>query len=204
MKDLQTSQLRFKLFSQSKRTLTRVLILAVLVLAVLPFWTSLQDLLTRYIMKIELYKSIQNVIVPYELGIVGTLLTVLGLPVRIGNAYIEWTKTSGGSEVVYLAWNCIGWQSLVLFVITLLTGLSGRHTLTSKLETLAVGVLGTYLVNIFRLVLVVVVYFSVGRSFGIIFHDYFSNLLTLGWLFIFWWFSYRYVLEQRETVEDRR
>ncbi|OGM15648.1 hypothetical protein A2V56_01995 [Candidatus Woesebacteria bacterium RBG_19FT_COMBO_42_9] len=204
MKDLQTSQLRFKLFSQSKRTLTRVLILAVLVLAVLPFWTSLQDLLTRYIMKIELYKSIQNVIVPYELGIVGTLLTVLGLPVRIGNAYIEWTKTSGGSEVVYLAWNCIGWQSLVLFVITLLTGLSGRHTLTSKLETLAVGVLGTYLVNIFRLVLVIVVYFSVGRSFGIIFHDYFSNLLTLGWLFIFWWFSYRYVLEQRETVEDRR
>ena len=197
--DLKEEQLKFKVFSESKRVLSRVLILVVLVLIILPFWTSLQDFLTQLIMRIELYKSLQNVIVPYELRVVGTLLTLAGLPVRVGNAYIEWTKASGGNEVIYLAWNCIGWQTLVLFIVTLLTGLSGRHSVSSKAESLAIGILGTYLVNIIRLVLVVLVYFNVGRPFGVIFHDYFSNIFTLGWLFFFWWFSYSFILESKGT-----
>lgn len=197
-KKLEQSQLRLKVFSQSKRTLTEVLTLVVLVLIILPFWTSFQDLLTRLVMNLGWYRSLQQVIVPYELRIVGTLLTLLQFPVRVGNAYIEWTKASGGNEVIYLAWNCVGWQTLVLFAITLITGLSGNHTKTSKFETLAIGILGTYLINVLRLVLVVVVYFVVGRPLGIVFHDYFSNLLTLAWLFFFWWFSYSYILEPKK------
>lgn len=198
---LKERQLKFKVFGGGKKVLIRVLIITVLVLIILPFWTSLQDLLTQLVMRIEVYKSIQNVIVPYELRITGTILTLLGLPIRVGNAYLEWTKAGGGNEVIYLAWNCVGWQTLVLFVITLFTGLSGNHTLMSKGETLAIGILGTYLLNILRLVLVVFVYFIVGRPFGIVFHDYFSNLLTISWLFFFWYFSYSFVLEP--TVETR-
>jgi len=194
--NLEDKQLKFRVFGEGKKVLIKVLILVVLVLIFLPFWTSLQDALTRFVMKIELYKSLQDVIVPYELRVVGTLLTLAGLPVRVGNAYIEWTKTSGGNEVIYLAWNCIGWQTLVLFIVTLITGLSGKHSTFSKLETLVIGVLGTYLVNILRLSLVVVVYFMVGRPIGVVFHDYFSNLFTLGWLFFFWWFSYTFILEK--------
>ena len=196
-KKLESKQLRFRVFSQSKRTLTGVLTLVVLILIILPFWTSFQDVLTRFIMQIGLYRSLQDIIVPYELRIIGTLLTLAGFPVRVGQAYIEWTKASGGNEVIYLAWNCVGWQTLVLFGITLITGLSGRHTLASKGETLAIGILGTYLINVLRLVLVVVVYFIAGRSYGIVFHDYFSNLLTLSWLFLFWHFSYSFVLEPK-------
>ena len=162
-KKLETKQLRFRVARQSKRTLAGVLILLVLVLIILPFWTSFQDFLTRFIMRVGWYRSLQNVIVPYELRIIGSLLTLLRFPVRVGRAYIEWTRAGGGSEVIYLAWNCIGWQTILLFVITLFSGLSGRHTFLSKLETLAIGILGTYLVNILRLALVVVVYFFVGR-----------------------------------------
>lgn len=194
----ESKQLRLKVYSQSKRTLTNILILLILVLLILPFWTSFQDFLTRFIMRIGWYRNIQNVIVPYELRIIGSLLTLLRFPVRVGNAYIEWTRASGGNEVIYFAWNCIGWQTVLLFIITLFSGLSGRHTVLSKLETLAIGILGTYLVNIFRMTLVVIVYFFVGRPFGIVFHDYFSNLLTLGWLFVFWWFAYSYILEIKE------
>lgn len=163
--------------------LVRIFILAVLVLLILPFWATFQDVLTRLIMRIELYKSLQGFIVSYELRIIGTLLSSLGFPICVGKAYIEWVKAGGGNEVIYLAWNCVGWQTLVLFVITLATGLSGRHNLISKGETLAIGILETYLINIFRLAIVVSIYSLVGRPFGIIFHDYFSNLLTLGWLF---------------------
>jgi len=193
--------LRFRVLSESKKTMSKIIILAVLVLIILPFWTTFQDLLTKLIMRIEVYKSIQNVIVPYELKVIGTILSIAGLPIRVGNAYIEWTKISGGNEVIYLAWNCVGWQTLVLFVITLMTGLSGKHTVGSKGETLLIGILGTYLINIVRLVLVVVVYFVVGRPFGIVFHDYFSNLLTLAWLFFFWYFSYSFVLEPKVEPE---
>jgi len=103
----------------AKRTLAKVIILFVLILLVLPFWTTFQDLLTQLIMKIEVYKSLQNIIVPYELKVTGTILSIAGMPIRVGNAYIEWTKSSGGNEVIYLAWSCVGWQTLVLFVITL-------------------------------------------------------------------------------------
>jgi exosortase/archaeosortase family protein len=194
---LRSRQLRFGVVDQTKRTLAGVLILLVLVLVILPFWTSVQDVLTRFIMRVGWYRTLQNWIVPYELRIIGTVLTLVGMPIRVGQAYIEWTGVSGGNEVIYLAWNCVGWQTLVLFVITLFTGLSGEYKLLSKLETLAIGVLGTYLVNIFRLALVVVVYFLVGRPFGIVFHDYFSNIFTLVWLFFFWWFAYAFVLEEK-------
>lgn len=194
---LQARQLRYQVLRQSKRTLSTVLILLVLILVFLPFWTSFQDLLTRLVMRVGWYRALQDWIVPYELRVVGTILTLVGFPIRVGRAYIEWTKASGGNEVIYLAWNCVGWQTLVLFMVTLFTGLSGRHTIVSKFETLLIGILGTYLINMFRLVFVVVVYFLVGRPFGIVFHDYFSNLLTLGWLFGFWWFSYAFVLDEK-------
>lgn len=194
---LRDDRLRAPARSQSKRTLLYVLVLATLVLATLPFWTSFQDVLTRLVMRIGWYKAIQDVIVPYELSVVGTLLRLIGVPVRVGNAYFEWTKSNGSNEAVFMIWNCVGWQTLVLFIITLLTGLSGKHTLTSKLETLAIGILGTYLINIGRLTLVVLVYYLIGRSLGTVFHDYFSNILTLVWLFWFWWFSFKYVLEEK-------
>jgi exosortase/archaeosortase family protein len=202
MDKIERSQLRFRVFKQSKRTLRNVLILAVLVLMTLPFWTSLQSLLTQVVMSIGWYRSLQDLIVPHELRVTGTLLTLFKFPIRVGNSFIEWDKAAGGREVIYLAWNCVGWQTLVLFGITLITGLSGNHTYLSKLETLAIGLLGTYLVNTLRLVLVVMVYFAVGRPFGIVFHDYFSNLLTIGWLLLFWRFSYSFVLKEKQVAES--
>ena len=191
----ESKQLRNKVESLSKKTLTRVLLLACLVLLILPFWVSFQDILTRGVLRVGWYKAIQDTIVPYELRVVGSLLLVLGFPVRMGAAYVEWTKPSGGNEVIYLIWNCVGWQTLILFVITLITGLSGKHTWMSKLEALLIGIMGTYLINILRLIAVIVVYFWVGRTIGQVFHDYFSNLFSSSWLIGFWWFSYRFVLD---------
>lgn len=175
----------------------RLLIGVVFILLLLPFWTIFQDVLTRGVMSVGWYKQIQEIIVPYELKVIGTILEFFHLPVRVGNAYIEWPLQNGQNEAIYLIWNCVGWQTLLLFGITLVTGLSGKHTWVSKIEAFTIGVLGTYIINIFRLVLVILVYMGVGRTIGQVFHDYFSNILTLSWLFLFWWFSYRYVLEEK-------
>lgn len=83
---------------------------------------------------------------------------------------------------------------------TVFTGLSGAHTKLSKIEALTIGVLGVFILNVFRLTTVVLVYQVFGRLVGIIYHDYFTTLLVIGFLFLFWGFSYGFVLEEREKV----
>lgn len=180
-----------------RRLSLRLFIVIVFILLLLPFWTIFQDFLTRGVMSIGWYRKIQDVIVPYELQVIGSILTLIHLPVRVGNAYIEWTRANGQNEVIYLIWNCVGWQTFVLFIITLATGLSGQHTWVSKFEALLFGLLGTYLINISRLVLVIIVYMFTGKTFGQVFHDYFSSVLTLSWLFFYWWFAFKYILEEK-------
>ncbi len=174
---------------------TLFLLLAVMLMA-LPFLTTLEDILTRIVMGVGWYRQIQEVIVPYEMRIVTALLNLFQLHAQAGNAYIQLDQ-HGHKEVIYLIWNCVGWQSFVLFFLTLFTGLAGKFTVSSKLQALAIGLLGTYLINIARLVLVMVIYGLLGRGIGIVFHDYFSGLLSISWLFGFWYISYSWVLEEK-------
>jgi len=191
--------LQQQLNSTSHQLFRNIFLLTALILIVLPFWNSLQDVLTKIVMSIGWYRQIQNIIVPYELKVTGSILSLVGFPIRVGEAYMEWTRADGKNEAIYLVWNCVGWQSLVLLVVTLLTGLSGKHTWMSKIEALAIGFLGTYLINMLRLSLVVAIYFWFGRQVGVVFHDYFSNLMTIAWLFVFWRFSYTHVLVEKPT-----
>ena len=164
---------------------------------ILPFLTSATDLLTRLLTRFEIYRWIQDTIIPYEMSILKTTLNFLGFDnLRYGRTFIEVLR-DGRWEAVYLSWNCIGWQSVVLFLATLATGLSGRHTTWSKLEALTIGILGIFFLNVFRLTSVVLVYQVFGRLVGILYHDYLTTLLIIGSLFIFWWFSYTFVLEER-------
>lgn len=179
-----------------RSTFSSIFILLVAMMVLLPFLTTFQDLLTRIIMHFEIYKWFQNLIVPYQIKILATFLNLLNLPTRAGNSYIEFVR-NGRPEVIYLAWNCIGWQTFIFLFITLFSGLSGHYTKLSKLQTFLIGILGTYLVNILRIIIVVLVYYYTGRGVGVVFHDYFSNILSLSWLFIFWIISYKFVLEKK-------
>ena len=136
---------------------------------------------------------------PYELKIMSTLINIFGVSAKSGNAYIMYLK-NGRPEVIFLAWNCIGWQSFLFLIVTLFSGLAGNFTKVSKLEVLLIGVLGTYLINIFRLVLVVLMYYFTGQGIGLVFHNYFSNLLSILWLFVFWWLAYTYVLREKRVA----
>ena len=182
-----------------KFTYSNFFIILVVMLIALPFLTTFQDVLTRVVLKFDLYDGFQNLIVPYELKILSTILNLVGIDARAGLSYITFLK-DGKTEVIFLAWNCIGWQSFVFLLVSLVSGLSGNFTKGSKIQALLIGLLGTYLVNILRLTLVVVVYFAQSREFGIFFHDYFSNALSVIWLLVFWWISFSFVLEERTRI----
>lgn len=181
----------------SRKTFSTLFIVLCVMLILLPFINSFQDILTRIVLHFKTYRVFQEMVVPHELRIMSTIINGLGIEAKSGNAFIMYLKNER-PEVIYLAWNCVGWQSFLFLIITLFSGLAGNYTKLSKLETLLMGVLGTYLVNILRLVLVVVMYYFTGRGVGLVFHNYFSNLMSILWLFVFWWISYTYVLVEKK------
>lgn len=169
-----------------------------LTLLVLPFITSFNELLTALVLQSQAYLAIQDFVVPFEGKMVGVVLQYLfGLP----------TVTSGSSLIVlgdrslrvYINWNCIGWQSLVLFSITLWTGLRGPYTAKSKGICVLAGIEGTILMNLLRIASVVLVAVYVGYMPALIFHDYGGTILVVLWLVLFWNLAFRHVLKRPDN-----
>jgi exosortase/archaeosortase family protein len=152
-------------------------------------------------MEIELYRLIQNFIVPIEAKMVTVVLRAFRIPAFPTPTSVNIGKPTTIGNNVTISWNCIGWQSFILLVITLITGLQGSYRLLTKIQTIIIGVLGTFLFNILRVSLVIIIAHLVSSLAAIIFHDYLSNLMIIFWLFGFWWFAYTFVLE-REALNE--
>ena len=94
----------------------------------------------------------------------------------------------------------------MLLFATFITGMQGSFKTLSRVETIIIGVLGTYLINFARLAIVGAFAITFGTLPAVIFHDYFSLLMLLVWFTFFWWFSFSYVLEEKgvgyEKTED--
>jgi hypothetical protein len=58
---------------------------------------------------------------------------------------------------------------------------------------IALGVLGTVLVNISRITVVCLLAALAGYLPAVLFHDYGGTLLIVGWLFAFWVLVYRWL-----------
>jgi len=175
-----------------KSTFQLIFLLAAMLLLVMPFVTTFNEVLTKIVERIQFYTVIQSYVVPYISRIIGLILMPFGLK-PIGTA--TGLMLPEQSLNIQIAWNCIGWQSLLLLVITLFTGLQGSYSKYSKINVILVGICGTFLVNIIRITSVTMMAVGFGQFPAIIFHDYFGNLLIIIWLFAFWWYSFSYVLE---------
>jgi len=180
---------------KQKRTFGIIFALLAVFLAILPFLVSFNEVLTHLVEKFNLYMWVQERIVPLEVKMVGVLVKPFG---------VNYLAHPGGMTVngtyARLTWNCLGWQSLLLLIITLIFGLRGNYTLVSKIEAVLIGLLGTFLVNLFRLVVIVLLLAYARPLFAVVYHDYFAAIVTILWLFGFWWFSYSFVLEERKII----
>jgi exosortase/archaeosortase family protein len=165
---------------------------------ILPFVTTFNEFLTTLIMKIEVYKKFQELIVPHLARMVGVVLGFLKISVETSPDSLFLTQ-GARKLAVYISWNCIGWQSLVLFFLTLFTGLQGSYKWGGRVQTITLGILGTFILNIFRITLVALIAFYLGRLPAVIFHDYFSTMMIILWLFAFWYFAFNFVLEEKRT-----
>jgi len=171
-----------------------IFVIAALALMLLPFLTTFNSLLTNILLKWKLYVILQEFYVPYQAKMLASILAFFPVSVQAVKTGL-WLN--GG--FISLEWNCLGWQSLVLFLATIFTGFQGNFTRVSRFEVILIGILGTYFVNILRILTVVVLAAFGAYGPAVFFHDYLSLIMTILWFFGLWWFAYSYVLEERDV-----
>ena len=180
---------------QQKKVFKFIFIGLAIILMALPFILPFNDILTRIVEKAGWYLWIQEKIVPWEVKMVGVMVKPLGIKFT---AYADGFTANG----IYakFSWNCIGWQSLALFLISLPFGFKGGdYTFFSKAEAFLIGILGTFLINLLRVAFTVVLLVVSRPLYAIVFHDYLAAIMTICWLVVFWWFCYAYILEERNS-----
>jgi exosortase/archaeosortase family protein len=179
----------------------RIIVVASITFIILPFVTTFNEFLTKVVESFELVALIQGFIAPFIVRIVAVLLRTLGVPVSISGSNLF--LTGGWMPLrVYINWNCIGWQSFVLLAFTFLTGLQGPYTRRSKLMTVLIGLEGTFLLNILRILIPTLLAGNSGYLQAILFHDYLGTLFTLLWMGIFWNYVFENLLLRRPTEMD--
>lgn len=186
----------------SRDTFVTLFLILVLVLMFFPLMATFNDLLTRIVINLKGYYLIREFIVPFEVRLTAVMLSLIGVEVAVTKEYLVLGGTSAGSGrfIAEIVWNCIGWQSILFFIITVFVGLQGdKYTNISKLKAFIIGALGTFWINIFRIVIVVLVAYKFGQLPATIVHDYGSLLAVILWLFFFWWFTYSFVLEEKDA-----
>lgn len=188
-------------FSQ-KKVFKDIFLVSAIVLSILPVIVTFSAILTSLFNKMGWYVWLQEAIVPLESRLVAVIIKLAGITAKVtSNHDFSMVLVKGESLIpVKLEWNCLGWQSMILLVITFVTGLRGRYSLLSKGETILIGVLGTFLVNLFRMAIIVTLAYYWNNLAAMIVHDYFASFVAIVWMIFFWWFSYKYVLEPVQTT----
>ena len=168
-------------------------------LMLLPLVTTFNDLLTTWALQFGANTPLQG-IVPIESRMVVGLLGLLGVHAAASGSYMVVWDGSGSMHTLYISWNCIGWQSLILFAVSLVTGLRGEHGAGARLQVITIGIAGTMLLNLLRVAAVAAIAATVGVTPAILFHDYGGTLLVIAFLFGFWAFAQRWILDSTPSV----
>lgn len=171
-----------------------VIAIACGLLMTLPLVTTFNDMLTAWAQLLGANNPLQT-IVPVEARMVVSLLSLTGVQAAAAGANIQVWDGSGSMHVLFISWNCIGWQSLILFGVSLISGFRGETTLESRLQVFCVGVAGTMLLNLLRVATVAYLAATVGMTPAVLFHDYGGTVLFVGFLFGFWTLAQRWLLE---------
>lgn len=181
--------------TQTRRTPVYALLVGVsaVLLVVLPFVSTFDDLLTSIGMKLGIAAPLES-IVPAEVHVTVALLAALGIhAATAGNELVVW-NSSGAPQTLFISWNCVGWQSLILLALSLIVGLRGQMSGWSRLEIVMLGITGTILVNLVRIALVCLLAATGGYLPAVLFHDYGGTLLIVGWLFSFWFIAFTWLV----------
>ena len=120
-----------------------------------------------------------------------TILNLLGYTTQIfpaGDAGLRLIVSIGGGESygAIVAWSCAGSHSLFLYSFMIMLFLRGTSiSQIRKIIYVAIGALGTFFVNILRIVSIYVIGINSGKSIADIFHEFYGEFFFIAWMFIY-------------------
>ncbi|HEY4889625.1 MAG TPA: exosortase/archaeosortase family protein [Candidatus Dormibacteraeota bacterium] len=177
-----------------------LLAVACALLMLLPLVTTFDDLLTTWALQLGANNPLQT-IVPVEARMVVGLLGLAGIHAAASGSHLVVWDGGGAMHTLFISWNCIGWQSLILLGVSFLTGLRGRHPIEARVQVIVIGVAGTMLLNLLRVAAVAGIAATIGVTPAVLFHDYGGTLLVIAFLFVFWIFVQRWILGAAPSEE---
>ena len=178
----------------AKSLLLWVLLLS---LTLIPLIGTMNDLMARAAALIGLDDFIETNISPQMAVTVAALLTyVFGVEATALGTSIYLVEHQLPYRLI-LDWNCVGWQSLLLLLASLVTGLQGDHSRLSRWKCIILGLLSVALLNLLRVSLDALILKAYGPTIAVAFHDYATLPLTFLWLAGFWYISTNYILTPR-------
>jgi exosortase/archaeosortase family protein len=83
----------------------------------------------------------------------------------------------------------------------LISGLRGGRSLEARVQGVCIGVASTMLLNLLRVAAVAAIIAVIGVTPAILFHDHGGTLLVIVFLFAFWLFLQRWILEPQSPGE---
>ena len=187
--------------SGAARPIGTLIAAASIALLILPFFSTFGELLTKAAMAAGFDAWLGQWIAPVEGRLVHGALALIGIPSAFQGSLL-YVGSGPGSLALYISWNCVGWQTVLFLLVSMATGLQGEYTLLSRLETLALGILGIAILNVLRITVVAVVAYLFGQLPAVIVHDYGSVIATVAFLMAFWAFAYNVVLERIGGDDD--
>ena len=127
--------------------------------------------------------------VPSTASTVKAILSFMGYKVQV---YTDSARTMlymlGQEEdfVVALFWPCAGIYSIILYSLTIILFLRNLgNPLKRKLAYMAVGAVGTYFINVLRVVTICVIGFTSSQAAAMVFHEYYGELYFIAWMVLY-------------------
>ena len=141
--------------------------------------------------------SIQG-FVPFISSIVAFVMQRLGYAVQMAVLQDGTVQMLVNGYGFAIYWPCAGVYSLFIYTFVILLFLKGfPMSLRGKVASFVIGAVGTFFVNILRIVSILNIYITQGSSRGTIFHDYYGELFFMFWIVIY---LFALVLVQRFLI----
>jgi len=120
---------------------------------------------------------------------------------------ITFDNAPSGQSSVGIDAACSGIHSLTVFTaVFLLMIFEARHRLKWDLLTILVtliGILGTYILNLIRIMIIISLFYYYGSDIAMPVHDYLGYAILIIWLPVFW-LSILILADKKELKDERR
>jgi thaumarchaeosortase len=146
-------------------------------------------------------------LVPITTSGVAAILNLLGyetkiLPAGDEGLYLQVSLAGGKPYEAIIAWSCAGSHSLFLYSFMIMLFLRGTGiTRLRKIIYVVVGAVGTFFINILRIVTIYIIGINSGDSPAKLFHEFYGEFFFIAWMFIY--LSIIFLFETRFFRKDQ-